>query len=114
MHGTERVLGGGLEQLKINLDLHHIANLYNFDAGRQRDIDAEVLAADLGSGFEAGVTGADREGFDSAKLDGKDDLTSDVADGQLTLDLILHSSSLHAGGAKHHGRALRDVDDVGR
>jgi hypothetical protein len=69
----ERVvyLGGGLEQLKIDLDLHHIAECDNADAGRQREIDAEVLAADLGSGFESGVTGADREGFDSAKFDGQ-------------------------------------------
>ena len=30
-----------------------------------------------------------------------------------TLDLILHSSSPHAGGTKHHGRTPSDVDDVG-
>src|ERR1700734_2092329 len=61
MHGAGKVLGGGLEQLEVNLDLHHVAEGDSADAGRQGDIDAEVLAADLGSGFEAGVTGAARE-----------------------------------------------------
>src|ERR1700734_2456 len=97
---TDRALysGGGLDQLKINLDLHHIAKCDNTDSGRQRDIDAEVLAADLGSGFEAGVTGPARKGFDSAKLNGYDNRTSDVTDGEITLDLILHPSSPHARG----------------
>jgi hypothetical protein len=59
-------LGGGLEQLKINLDLHYIAERDYTDARRQGDVDVEVLAANFGSGFEAGVTGAAGEGFDSA------------------------------------------------
>src|SRR4051794_30033133 len=47
-----------LEQLKVEVDLHDIAKDDAADAGRHGDVDAEVLAADLGRGFEAGVARA--------------------------------------------------------
>ena len=87
-------LGGGFEQLKVDLDLHHIAEGDDIDARRHGEVDAEVLAADLGCRFEAGVAGAAREGFDAAKLDGQHDRTGDVADGQITVDLVLRSGPL--------------------
>src|SRR4051812_19914728 len=46
-----------LEQLKVELDLHDIAKDDAADARRHGEVDAEVLAADLGRGFEAGVAG---------------------------------------------------------
>src|SRR4051812_11994239 len=46
-----------LEQLEVELDLHDIAKDDAADAGRHGEVDAEVLAADLGRGFEAGVAG---------------------------------------------------------
>ena len=78
-----------LEQLEVELDLHDVAEDDAADAGRHREVDAEVLAADLGGGFEAGVAGAAGEGLDAAELDGEDDRPGDVADGQITVDLIL-------------------------
>src|SRR4051794_17628471 len=43
-----------LEQLKVELDLHDIAKDDAADAGRHGEVDAEVLAADPGRGFETG------------------------------------------------------------
>src|SRR4051794_7723175 len=54
------------EQLKVELDLHDIAKDDAADPRRHGEVDAEVLAADLGRGFEAGVAGAAaREGLDT-------------------------------------------------
>src|SRR3954452_3346142 len=47
-----------LQQLKVELDLHDIAKDDAADAGGHGEVDAEVLAADLGRGFEARVAGA--------------------------------------------------------
>src|SRR4051812_4444960 len=79
----------GLEQLEVELDLHHVAERDRADPRRHCDVDAEVLAADLSRGFEAGVAGTAREVLDASEFDGKDDGTRDVADGQVTVDLVL-------------------------
>ena len=106
--------GGGLEELEVELDFHHVAERDHTDTGRQHDIDAEILAANLGRGLEAGMTRAAREGLDAAKLDGEHDGTGDVADGQLAVDLILGACTGDASRAEHHGRTLGDVDEVRR
>src|SRR3954449_7611314 len=104
-----------LEELKVELDLHDIAKNDAADAGRHGEVDAEVLAADLGRGFEAGVAGAAaRDALDTAELHGEDDRAGDVADREIAVDLILDSGARDPRGAEHHGRALGDVEDVGR
>src|SRR3954447_15218237 len=104
-----------LEQLKVELDLHDIAKDDAADAGRHGEVDAEVLAADLGRGFEAGVAGAAaRDALDTAELHGEDNRAGDVADREIAVDLILDSGARDPRGAEHHGRALGDVEDVGR
>src|SRR5260370_27174712 len=52
---------GRLEQLEIEHNLHHVAERDSTDPGRHRDVDAEVLAANLSRGLEAGVPRAARE-----------------------------------------------------
>src|SRR3954453_18583782 len=104
-----------LEQLKVELDLHDIAKDDAADAGRHGEVDAEVLAADLGRAFEAGVAGAAaREALVTAEPHGEDDRAGDVADREIAVDLILDSGARDPRGAEQHGRALGDVEDVGR
>src|SRR4051812_14495906 len=103
------------EQLKVELDLHDIAKDDAADPGRHGEVDAEILAADLGRGFEAGVAGAaPRDAPDPAELPGEEDRAGDVADREIAADLIVDSGAHDPRGAEHHGRALGDVEDVGR
>src|SRR5258708_16767994 len=90
----------GFEQLEVELDLHHVAERDRADTGRHRDVDAEVLAADLGRGLEASVAGPAREVLDASEFDGEDDGARDVADGQITVDLVFRSCARDPRGAE--------------
>ena len=75
-----------LEQLDVELDLDDVAEGDGAHAGRHRDVDAEVLAAQLTGRLEAGVARPARELLDAAELEIEPLRAGDVADRQVAVD----------------------------
>src|SRR5258708_4942091 len=67
------------KQLEIEHDLHHVAKRDGTDTRRHRDVDAEVLAADLRRRFEPGVAGAAPAVLDARRPDGAHDRAVELA-----------------------------------
>jgi probable blue pigment (indigoidine) exporter len=103
----------GLEQLQVELDLHDVAEHGPAHTGRQRQLDAEVAAADLGGRLEAGVAAAVQERLEPAELDGQGDRARDLAQGQVAVDPVLGARSGDARRPERQRGAAGDVDDVG-
>jgi probable blue pigment (indigoidine) exporter len=111
--GSGRPSALGLEQLQVELDLHDVAEHGPADTGRQRQLDAEVAAADLGGRLEARVAAAVQERLEPAELDGQRHRAGDLTEGQVAVDPVLGTGSRDAGRAERQRGAPGDVDDVG-
>src|SRR3954452_10929764 len=81
---------------------------------RHLDVDAELVAVDLGLGGEAGARAAEGVRAEAVELKVEDDRAGDALDRQLALDGPVGAVGLHRGGAEEHGRVVLDVEEVSR
>src|ERR1700753_593878 len=105
---------GGLEHaLDLEVQVHLVADHGAVGAGDDAvEADAEVLAADLALGREAGAVAAVSVRAEAVDLEGQRDRAGDVADGQVAVDVVLAPVQADAGGLEGDVRGLLDVQEV--
>src|SRR3954462_13867216 len=81
---------------------------------RHLDVDAELVAVDLGLGREAGAEAAVGVRAEAVELQVQDDGLGGALDRELALDLPVGTIGAHSGGAEAHLRVVLDVEEVGR
>src|ERR1700760_3041352 len=115
-HRTEDPGGllGGLEHaLDLEVQVHLVADHGAIGAGNDAvEADAEVLAADLALGREAGAGAAVSVRAEAVDLQAQGDRAGDVADGQVAIDVVLAAVLADTGGLERDVRVLLDVQEV--
>src|ERR1700760_287073 len=112
--GQQSLLLGGLENaldLEVQVDL--VADHGAVGAGDDAvEVDAEVLAADLALGREAGPRAAVSVRAEAVDLQAEGDRTGDFLDGEVAVDEVLAALLAHAGGLEGDVGVLLDVQEV--
>src|ERR1700761_393183 len=105
---------GGLENaFDLEVQVHLVADHGDVGAGDGAvEADAEVLAADLALGREAGAGAAVSVRAEAVDLEAQRDRAGDGAEGQVAVDVVLAAVLADASGLEGDVRVLLDVQEV--
>src|SRR3954451_2403897 len=105
--------GGAEDGLDLELDGDLVTDDDTAAVHRHLDVDAEVVAVDLGLGREAGAVAAVGVRSEAVELQGQGDRAGVALEGQLALDGPVGAVGAHRGGPEGHLRVVLDVEEVG-